>query len=146
MRRLERQPQTPYFHFLMTTLWFRNILLIFLVGIVGTPTPADARHGRRPRPPAPVAQKERQPPLTSEELLTRSRFAGADVGYLLFDIHDGSVVEAHPPDEPRVPASTLKAVTMIAALQVLGADYRFATSLFTTGAVIDSILHGDLYL
>jgi D-alanyl-D-alanine carboxypeptidase/D-alanyl-D-alanine-endopeptidase (penicillin-binding protein 4) len=79
-------------------------------------------------------------------LLARSRFAEADIGYLLFDIHDGSVVEAHRPDEPRVPASTLKAVTMIAALQVLGAGYRFTTSLFTTGAIIDNILHGDLYL
>jgi D-alanyl-D-alanine carboxypeptidase/D-alanyl-D-alanine-endopeptidase (penicillin-binding protein 4) len=79
-------------------------------------------------------------------LLTRSRFTDVDIGYLLFDLHDGSAVEAHRPDEPRVPASTAKTVTIVAALQVLGADYRFATSIFTTGDRSDNTLRGDLYL
>jgi serine-type D-Ala-D-Ala carboxypeptidase/endopeptidase (penicillin-binding protein 4) len=130
----------------MTIHWFRNLLLILLIGIVGTPAPADARQRKRPRPPAPAVVKEPEPPRSAEELLARSRFADADIGYLLFDLRDGSVVEAHRPDELRVPASTLKTVTMIAALQILGADYRFATSVFTTGAIVDNILHGDLYL
>jgi serine-type D-Ala-D-Ala carboxypeptidase/endopeptidase (penicillin-binding protein 4) len=130
----------------MTIHWFRNILLIFLIGIIGIPTPAEARHRKRFRSSTLAVVKEPEPPRSPEELLARSRLADTDIGYLLFDLHDGSVVEAHRPDEPRVPASTAKTVTMIAALQILGADYRFATSLFTTGAIIDNILHGDLYL
>lgn len=130
----------------MATHWFRNTLLIFLIGIVGIPTPVEARHRKRSRPSTPAVVKKPEPPRSPEELLARSRFAHTDVGYLLFDLHDGSVVEAHRPDEPRVPASTFKAATMIAALQVLGADYRFATSMFTLGTVTAGTLHGDMYL
>lgn len=130
----------------MTIHWFRNILPIFLIGIIGIPTPAEARHRKRFRSSTPAVAKEPSPPLTPEELLSRSRFADADIGYLLFDLHDGSGVESHRPDEPRVPASTAKTITMIAALQVLGADYRFATSMFTVGEIADNTLRGDLYL
>ncbi|MSQ48042.1 MAG: D-alanyl-D-alanine carboxypeptidase/D-alanyl-D-alanine-endopeptidase [Deltaproteobacteria bacterium] len=56
------------------------------------------------------------------------------------------MIESHRPDEPRVPASTFKTTTMIAALQVLGADYRFATSVFASGEVTDNTLRGDVYL
>src|SRR5262245_61022196 len=111
----------------MTAHRLRNIALIILIGLLNLPTAADARQRRRSRPPTPAVVKEPQPPLSPEELLARSRFADTDIGYLLYDLHDGSVVEAHRADELRVPASTTKTVTMIAALQVLGADYRFAT-------------------
>jgi len=130
----------------MTLRWLRTLLLLLLIGLIAAPTPASARKRKRVRTVAPVVQKEPSPPLTPEELLSRSRFADADIGYLLFDLHDGGVVEAHRPDEPRVPASTTKAVTMIAALQVLGADHRFATSIFTTGDLTDKTLQSDLYL
>ncbi len=126
--------------------FFRNIVLIVLIGLLGIPTTAEARKRKRPRAPAPAVAKAPEPPRSAEELLARSRFADTDVGYLLFDLKDGSVVEAHHPDEPRVPASTFKAATVIAALQVLGADYRFATSLFTIGEVADNTLRGDVYL
>lgn len=130
----------------MTTHGFRNIVLLILIGLIGIPTTADAHKRKRARAPAPAVAKASAPPRSAEELLARSRFADTDVGYLLLDLKDGSVIEAHRPDEPRVPASTFKAATMIAALQVLGASYRFATSVFTVGEVIDHTLHGDVYL
>ncbi len=130
----------------MTIHWFRILTLIVLLGFIGLPTTAEARKRKRPRPSAPAVAKAPEPVRSSEELLARSRFADTDVGYLLFDLHDGSMVEAHRPDEPRVPASTFKAATVIAALQVLGADYRFATSLFTIGEVTENTLRGDVYL
>ncbi|NOT58156.1 MAG: D-alanyl-D-alanine carboxypeptidase/D-alanyl-D-alanine-endopeptidase [Deltaproteobacteria bacterium] len=126
--------------------WFRIITLIVLVGFISIPTTAEARKRKRSRAPAPAVAKEPEPPRSAEELLAHSRFADTDVGYLLFDLKDGSMVEAHRPDEPRVPASTFKAVTMIAALEVLGAEYRFATSLFTSGEITENTLRGDVYL
>ena len=39
----------------------------------------------------------------------------------------GRVVWSHNPDQAMVPASTLKILTSLAALQTLGADYRFPT-------------------
>src|SRR5262249_23002277 len=79
-------------------------------------------------------------------LWQRYRFTDADVGYVLFDLTDGRLIEAHRPDEPRIPASTAKVVTTTAALQILGASYRFETTLFVTGAVREGVLYGAVFL
>src|SRR5207244_3895614 len=94
----------------------------------------------------PPAFGQTTPSPTLERLLPQYGFADADVGCLLFDPATGSMLEAHRPDEPRIPASTTKVTTLIAALQILGADYRFATSLFATGAVNAGTLQGSIYL
>ena len=130
----------------MTASQLRSIALLILIVLLNLPTTVDARQRRHSRSPTPAIAKEPQPSLSPEGLLARSRFADADIGYLLFDLHDGSVVEAHRPDEPRVPASTNKTLTMIAALQVLGAEYRFTTAMVIVGDIVDGTLRGDLYL
>ena len=94
----------------------------------------------------PLSLGQATPAPALEHLLPRYGFADADVGCLLFDPANGYTLEAHRPDEPRIPASTTKVTTLIAALQILGADYRFATSLFATGEVKSGILHGSIYL
>src|SRR5262245_40634742 len=83
---------------------------------------------------------------TLARLLPHYDFADTDVGCLLFDLTDGHRIEAHQSDEPRIPASTAKIVTTVAALQILGADYRFQTSLLTIGEVQEGTLSGNLYL
>ena len=45
--------------------------------------------------------------------VSRYGFADEDVGYLLFRLSDGRTIEAHRPDEPRIPASTTKVVTTV---------------------------------
>ena len=82
----------------------------------------------------------------SQAAFSRHGFADEDVGYILFRLHDGRTIEAHRPDEPRIPASTTKVVTAVAALQVLGSDYLFSTTLLTTGTIQAGVLSGDLYL
>lgn len=98
--------------------------------------PLTAAHGQSAAPTA------EQRPLAD----VRVNFADEDIGYLLFDLEDGHTIEAHRPHEPRIPASTAKVVTTVAALQILGAEYRFSTVLFTTGEVRDGALSGNLYL
>jgi serine-type D-Ala-D-Ala carboxypeptidase/endopeptidase (penicillin-binding protein 4) len=109
-----------------------DILLCLLLVAVGTPLQMS------------FGQTEPSPIL--ERLLPQYGFADADVGCLLFDPANGHTLEAHRPDEPRIPASTTKVTTLIAALQILGADYRFATSLFATGEVNAGTLRGSIYL
>jgi D-alanyl-D-alanine carboxypeptidase/D-alanyl-D-alanine-endopeptidase (penicillin-binding protein 4) len=46
----------------------------------------------------------------------------------------------------RVPASTIKLVTSIAALDLLGPDYQWRTEVLITGEVIAGTLEGDLYV
>jgi serine-type D-Ala-D-Ala carboxypeptidase/endopeptidase (penicillin-binding protein 4) len=94
----------------------------------------------------PPASGQTTPSPTLDHLLPQYGFADADVGYLLFDPTNGQTLEAHRPDESRIPASTTKVTTLIAALQILGADYRFATSLSATGAVDAETLQGSIFL
>ncbi len=68
------------------------------------------------------------------------------MSYLLFDPADGRAIEEYRADESRVPASTTKVMTAIAALKILGEDHYFQTSVLTSGEIIDGTLHGNLYL
>ena len=91
---------------------------------------------------APTAQE----PPSAETISSRYGFKSQDIGYLLFDPTKGTVLETHLADTPRIPASTTKVVVGLAALHILGPEYRFTTSLFKTGEIQAGTLHGDLYL
>ncbi|HXG19265.1 MAG TPA: D-alanyl-D-alanine carboxypeptidase/D-alanyl-D-alanine-endopeptidase [Methylomirabilota bacterium] len=92
------------------------------------------------------SQSQTPPTSVAELLLQRYDFKDEDVGYLLFDLTTGDRLASHRPDEPRIPASTSKLVVTSAALQILGADYRFATTLLTTGAICEGVLYGGVFL
>lgn len=79
-------------------------------------------------------------------LLERHRLYAHDVGYYVFRLDNGRTVAAHDPDTPRIPASTTKLLTGLAAWKILGPDYRFETKLLTTGEIRSGALHGDVYL
>lgn len=49
-------------------------------------------------------------------------------------------------DVPRNPASTMKLVTTLVALDTLGPSYTWKTEAFATAPVRDGVLEGDLYL
>ena len=95
----------------------------------------------------PTAAHGEPPPSSSVQVpFARYGFTAEDIGYILFRLSDGRTVEAHRPDELRIPASTTKVVTAVAALQVLGAHYRFDTTLLATGDVREGTLSGNLYI
>jgi len=73
-------------------------------------------------------------------------FSTASVGYLVIDQDSEKVLLQKNPDRLFIPASTVKVPTSVAALDILGPDYRFETSLFGTGNITDGTLDGDLYL
>ncbi len=52
---------------------------------------------------------------------------------VLVKADDGRVLFSWKPDAPRVPASTLKVLTCLAAMKILGPDHRFATELYSDG-------------
>ena len=85
-------------------------------------------------------------PKALTRLLQQHRLDPQNVGYHLFRLTDGRVVDTYDADTPRIPASTTKLITALAALEILGGDYRFQTRLLVSGAVHESTLHGDLYL
>jgi D-alanyl-D-alanine carboxypeptidase/D-alanyl-D-alanine-endopeptidase (penicillin-binding protein 4) len=68
---------------------------------------------------------------------------------VLIESYDGrEIFAAHNADTPFNPASLVKLATSLVALQRLGKDYRFETSVFVDGQVDaqKKVLLGDLYL
>jgi serine-type D-Ala-D-Ala carboxypeptidase/endopeptidase (penicillin-binding protein 4) len=53
---------------------------------------------------------------------------------------------SHQPTKPMNPASTMKLVTTFAALELLGADYRWKTEAYADGPVTGGVLEGNLVL
>lgn len=59
----------------------------------------------------------------------------------------GKTIAAYNPDLPLLSASTMKTITTGAALDALGADFRFETKVAAAGETdCDGIFHGDIYI
>ncbi|AMB84410.1 penicillin-binding protein [Pseudomonas agarici] len=71
---------------------------------------------------------------------------GALTSLVVREADGGKLVCEYNAQTRLVPASSLKLVTTAAAMEVLGANYRFATSVLTTGTRQGGLLVGDLYL
>lgn len=85
-------------------------------------------------------------PVAAAEDLVRAAALGGDVCYQVADMRTGLVLEARGGDRPMPPASTVKAITALYALEALGGGYRFDTRLIATGPVAGGIVQGDLIL
>lgn len=63
------------------------------------------------------------------------------------DLENGKSLLSWNADVPRNPASTMKLVTTLAALDILGASYRWSTDVYALGEIDDSgRLEGDLLI
>ncbi len=85
--------------------------------------------------PAPVQQQLRMAGLPAEAL-----------GVVVRRLSDGATVLAHQADRSLQPASTLKLLTSLVALETLGPAYRGRTELRMRGRISDGVLTGELYL
>ena len=61
-------------------------------------------------------------------------------------VESGERVLSWLPDTPRNPASTIKLLTTLVALDVLGPAYRWKTEIYALGDIADGKLHGDLLI
>ena len=67
------------------------------------------------------------------------------VGMIVYDLTADSVLYKVNERQTLRPASTMKLVTAISALDRLGGSYQFRTQLYYTGTVEDHTLNGNLY-
>lgn len=79
--------------------------------------------------------------LASDPLLETSQ-----LGLMVYDLTADSVVYTHHHRHVMRPASTMKVVTAITALDHLGGDYQLKTQLSYSGDIVDRTLTGNLYL
>lgn len=103
---------------------------------------------RSPVPPvrAGGAMRVAGPAAAPAEELIRAAKLGGGVGYVVADAKTGLILEAREGGRPMPPASTLKVITSLYALEHLGAGYRFPTRLIATGPVSGGKVRGDLIL
>lgn len=84
-----------------------------------------------------------QQSLTS--LLDARMFETSQVGIMVYDLDDDSVIFRHNEHQRLRPASTMKLITAITAIDKLGGSYQFKTELCYTGQVADGVLRGNVY-
>jgi serine-type D-Ala-D-Ala carboxypeptidase/endopeptidase (penicillin-binding protein 4) len=82
-----------------------------------------------------------------DELIDQSEFANARWGVIALSLKDGRVMAAHDAQKVFAPASTLKLLTTAAALDKLGADFKWKTSVYAGDKIgADGTLRGSLTL
>ena len=69
----------------------------------------------------------------------------SNIGLMVYDLTDSKTIIRHNEKTTLRPASTMKLITAIAAIDRLGGSYLFRTSLKYTGEIKDNVLNGDVY-
>lgn len=81
-----------------------------------------------------------------DRLLGNELFDRSQVGLMVYDLTADSAIYCHNERQLMRPASTMKVVTAIAAIDRLGGSFQFKTTLSYTGAIEDGVLNGNVYL
>ncbi|MDR2910754.1 MAG: D-alanyl-D-alanine carboxypeptidase/D-alanyl-D-alanine-endopeptidase [Bacteroidales bacterium] len=79
-------------------------------------------------------------------LVSQPEYKNALVGIQIEDAATSEIIFGYNGDKLMIPASTLKIVTSAAALEILGADYRFKTKIGFSGKIMSNKLEGDLII
>ncbi len=85
-------------------------------------------------------------PLRVQSALNTRNVPHETLSISVVDINSGESVLEWRPDEPRNPASTIKLLTTLVGLDVLGPTYTWRTDVYARGEIKDSWLNGDLLL
>lgn len=100
-----------------------------------------------------AAARAKAAPLSAEEAtakeiekLLRGPLRGGITGLVVADARTGDPLFAVNPDEALNPASNVKMISTATALDLLGADYHYATRVFGPSPDDAGVLHGDIYL
>jgi serine-type D-Ala-D-Ala carboxypeptidase/endopeptidase (penicillin-binding protein 4) len=137
-----------------------KVLLIFLVGISGLVllrpliTGKAKDNSAKVRQKAPTLEQTKHPGSEADELAQRinsaidqSEFASARWGISVVSVSKGTTLYRRDADKLFTPASNMKIYTTGVALDLLGADYRWRTSVYATAQPDNSgTIRGDVIL
>lgn len=85
--------------------------------------------------------------MAIEQGLQQGAFKHSNVSACVTDVTTGSTIAGYRADRVLTPASVLKLISSYAALETLGKEFRFETTLAHTGKLEpDGTLSGDLYV
>lgn len=89
---------------------------------------------------------DKSTPLPLKRMLKQPCLRAASVALMAVDVESGEVRYSYEAERGLTPASILKCVTTATALEVLGADYRYPTSLQYDGNISNGTLNGNLFI
>lgn len=116
----------------------RIVSLALLFGIVVT--------GTRAQPAVLDSTQRARLAATITDTIEAKPFVGAWWGVQVINLATGTVLYQRHADRSFVPASNVKLLTAAAALDRLGADYRYKTTLYADGPVTNGTLKGNLII
>ena len=124
---------------------FRNSLGAVVAALVAT---AACAHASRPSQPAATPLRP-APPIIAlrnaiDTVLDNPQLAHGSWGVFVKSLNNDERVYERNADKLMMPASTMKIVTLAAAAEKLGWDYRFVTTITAAGPVEGGSLRGDL--
>ena len=93
-----------------------------------------------------VASADDALPLGVQNVLQVRQLPAESLSIHVTDVETGDVVLDWRAGEPRNPASTMKLLTTLVALDVLGPAYQWTTDVYALGEIRDGKLDGDLLL
>jgi len=96
--------------------------------------------------PWPARTAEEALPATVQAVLNVRNVPHETLSVFVQDLDTDEVVLSWLDDVPRNPASTIKLLTTLAALDILGPTYQWQTRVYALGEVSDGRLQGDLLL
>ena len=91
--------------------------------------------------PWPVNVQTRLDSLTTDPLLERTQ-----LGLMVYDLSADSVLYSYGGKQTMRPASTMKLLTSVTALDLLGAGYAYRTYLYYKGKIAEGVLSGDVWI
>ena len=87
-----------------------------------------------------------QTPAPVKCVLQAPYMRGASFSLVVKDVQEGKTVYSYDTDRLQSPASVLKTVATATALEILGEDYRYPTTLEYDGILENGTLEGNLYI
>lgn len=125
----------------------RRIWLIIIATYLWLPTAAQTEAdndtlGAAPAQPLPYPQyiQHRLDSIIANAPLLQV----SQLGLMVYDLDADSTIYAYNHRQTMRPASTMKLLTAITAIDRLSDDYRLYTSLYYTGQIVNRVLRGDL--
>src|SRR5437763_15502175 len=137
-------------YLLLTGLTLMVLLSVRLLG--GQAKNNDTRSKVSANPAAKAETEKRQEPAIADaalaELIDRaleqSDVRSARWGVFAMSLNDGRVLYSRDADKPFTPASNMKVYTTAVGLDLLGADYRWRTSVYANKPDANGVIEGDL--
>lgn len=128
----------------MSMNFTRRAILAALAASVASPALARAPE-RSLRPVLRPKQGVKPKRPSADQLVDAAGLTGT-AAFAVADVRTGKLLESRAATALVPPASVAKVVTGLYALQTLGSDHRFRTTIYTKGTMHGDVLKGDLIL